>query len=61
MENKSIQPRFSQSGQSEAIKLPAELAEDEKIEIEFREIVRVYPKDFVAVKKSFEAWASEWH
>ena len=32
----------------------------EKIPVEIREIVRISPKDFWALKHSFEEWASQW-
>jgi hypothetical protein len=33
---------------------------DEKIEVEIREVLRVRPQDFGALKNSFEAWVSGW-
>ena len=32
----------------------------EKIEVEIREIIRIYPADFEALKNSFEEWAESW-
>lgn len=34
--------------------------QDEKIDVEIREIIRVRPQDFSALKNSFEAWAKTW-
>jgi hypothetical protein len=33
---------------------------DEKIDVEIREIIRVRPQDFSALKNSFEDWAKNW-
>lgn len=32
----------------------------EKIEISIEHVVRIYPKDFEAIFKSFQAWADNW-
>ena len=55
MESKNLRARLSQHGESEAI-IPL----DEKIEVEIREIIRVRPQDFSALKNSFEEWAKNW-
>jgi hypothetical protein len=34
--------------------------EDEKVNVEIREIVRIRPQDFQALKSSFEEWARTW-
>ena len=34
--------------------------QDERVEILFEHIARIYPRDFEAIVKSFEEWASEW-
>ncbi len=34
--------------------------DDQKIEVELREIIRIYPRDFEALKNSFEEWAKKW-
>jgi hypothetical protein len=37
------------------------IAQEEKIEIEFRISRRIFARDFVAIKTSFEEWASNWN
>lgn len=56
MESKNLLARFSQSGESAVITE----RQDEKIDVEIREIIRVRPQDFNALKLSFEEWASLW-
>ena len=36
------------------------IREDEKVNVEIREIVRIRPQDFQALKSSFEEWAHSW-
>jgi hypothetical protein len=55
MESQNIQPKPDKFGESEII-IPL----DEKIEVEIREILRVRPQDFSALKNSFEEWAKNW-
>lgn len=57
MESENIQQGFSQSGESEDIKY---IPETQKIDVEIREIVRIKPQDFSALKLSFEEWARLW-
>jgi hypothetical protein len=62
VDSKDLQPRFNQRGQSEVIDIPEAITEraDEKIDVEIREIIRVRPQDFSALKNSFEDWAKNW-
>lgn len=34
--------------------------DDEKFEVEIREVVRIRPQDFRALKDSFEEWRNKW-
>jgi hypothetical protein len=33
---------------------------DQKIDVEIRDIIRIKPSDFSALKNSFEEWAKQW-
>ena len=33
---------------------------NEKIEVEIREVLRIRPQDFSALKNSFEEWVNKW-
>lgn len=55
MEGENLQQGFDQQGESEVI-----IRDDEKIEVEIREIVRIRPQDFAPLKNSFEEWAEKW-
>lgn len=33
---------------------------DQKIDVEIRDIIRIRPQDFSALKGSFEEWAKQW-
>ena len=59
MEIEDLRARSSQSGESapEIKYIPV----DEKIEPEIRELVRIRPEDFRALKVSFEEWANQWN
>ena len=57
VDSKSVLKRPNKLGESEAID---KINQEEKIEIEFRFIKRVYARNFVAIKKSFEEWAKHW-
>jgi len=39
---------------------PKVIRDDEKFEVEIRELVRIRPKDFEALKNSFEEWRDKW-
>lgn len=56
MEGENIQQRSDQSGKGKIVII----RDDEKIEVEIREIIRVKPQDFKALKDSFEEWSSLW-
>lgn len=56
MERKNICARLDQSGESEIIVE----RQNEKIDVEIRDIIRVRPQDFAALKNSFEEWAAKW-
>ena len=43
----------------EALEAPIYQFED-KIPVEIREIVRINPRDFAALKNSFEEWVRQW-
>lgn len=61
--SKNIRKGLSQSGESEIIEdnevkyIPTQ----QKIEVEIRDIIRISPGDFSALKDSFEEWASKWN
>lgn len=55
MEGENLQQGFNQQRESETI-----IRDDEKIEVEIREILRIRPQDFAPLKNSFEEWASKW-
>ena len=57
MAGENLQSGFSQSRQGENIITERQ---DEKIDVEIREIIRVRPQDFSALKNSFEEWAKSW-
>lgn len=57
MESKNLLKRDDKLGKVEAI---MKINQEEKIEIEFRVIKRVYARDFVAIKRSFEEWSKQW-
>ena len=55
MDSENLQPAVSEQRQGEVIERL-----DEKIEVEIRELIRVRPQDFKALKESFEEWALQW-
>jgi hypothetical protein len=59
MESENLLARFGKSRESEALEPKIERI-DEKIDVEIREIIRVRPQDFSALKNSFEDWAKTW-
>lgn len=59
MESKNLLTRPSKLRESENLEITTERA-DEKIEVEIREIIRIRPQDFSALKNSFEDWAKSW-
>lgn len=56
MEGENLQQGFNQLGEGKTITERL----DEKIDVEIREIIRVRPQDFSALKNSFEEWAKNW-
>lgn len=58
MDSENLQQGPSKSGKGKAIKY---LPVDEKIDVEIREIIRIRPADFEALKNSFEEWANQWN
>jgi hypothetical protein len=56
LDSESLQQGFDRSRKSEIIK-----REEERVEVEFRHIARIYARDFEAIMKSFEEWASKWN
>lgn len=77
MAGKNLRAGLNQSGESEIItlplpnkfneveqvidKTPIKQAVEQKIEVEIRDIIRIKPSDFSALKDSFEQWASNWN
>jgi len=61
MESKNLQQGSGELRQSEVV-IPKIIIErqDEKIDVEIREIIRVRPQDFSALKNSFEEWSKTW-
>ncbi len=57
MEGENLQPGLDKPGKSQALTY---VPNDEKIEVEIREIIRVRPQDFAALKASFEEWVQAW-
>jgi hypothetical protein len=57
MASEDLQQGSNQSRKSEAVRI---INNDEKIEVEIRDIIRIKPSDFSALKNSFEEWASQW-
>lgn len=70
MDRQNLQPRSRKQPPGKALDLRGEQPKkkeeeikyirDDKIEVEIREIVRIKPQDFAALKNSFEEWASQW-
>jgi len=56
VEGENLQQGFNQLGEGKTITERL----DEKIDVEIREIIRVRPQDFSALKNSFEEWAKNW-
>jgi hypothetical protein len=54
-----LQPRNIQPVPNEVVE-PKVVPTDEKFEVEIREMVRIRPKDFEALKNSFEEWRNKW-
>jgi hypothetical protein len=56
--SKNLQSGLSQPGESKVeIKYSFN---DEKIDVEIRDLIRIRPQDFSAIKLSFEEWARQW-
>jgi hypothetical protein len=55
MESHDLQSGNIQPEQNEVV-----IRDDEKFEVEIREIVRIKPQDFKALKDSFEEWRNKW-
>jgi len=49
-----------QQGDQNTPKDPVIIQNDEKFPVEIREIVRIRPQDFHALKNSFEEWFNKW-
>jgi hypothetical protein len=56
VDSEDLQPATGEQRQGEVIERL-----DEKIEVEIRELIRVRPQDFKALKESFEEWANQWN
>jgi hypothetical protein len=64
VESKDLRKGSSQSGESEVIIKkpdPVYIPSEQKIDVEIRDILRIKPSDFSALKDSFEEWASKWN
>lgn len=59
MAGNDLQPRNIQPVPNEVVE-PKVVPTDEKFEVEIREMVRIRPKDFEALKNSFEEWRNKW-
>ncbi|RPI64951.1 MAG: hypothetical protein EHM44_02170 [Ignavibacteriales bacterium] len=55
VESKSILNGISKPGQEKIIAM-----HEEKIEVEFAIVRRIYAREFPAIKSSFEEWADKW-
>ena len=60
LESENIRSRSGQSGQSQALDELEYIPEEERIEVEIRDIIRVKPSELAALKDSFEEWAAKW-
>jgi hypothetical protein len=52
-----LQQGISEPGKSAAVTY---VPDDQKIPVEIKEIVRIKPQEFAALKNSFEEWAKQW-
>lgn len=59
MDRENLFKRSGQSGESESVEIRV-VDNDEKIDVEIREIIRIKPQDFAGLKNSFEHWADQW-
>jgi hypothetical protein len=59
MESKNLLKGFDKFGKGSDLDIKTERV-DEKIDVEIREMVRIRPQDFSALKNSFEDWAKTW-
>jgi len=60
MERGNLQPgNLQQQEQSKLVK-PEIIRNEDKFEVEIREMVRIRPQDFKALKDSFEEWRNKW-
>lgn len=61
MERGNLQPgNLQQQEQSKLVIEPKTIRDDDKFEVEIREMVRIRPQDFKALKDSFEEWRNKW-
>jgi hypothetical protein len=60
MDREDIQQRISKFRKSKDLEDTQEIPLDEKIPVEIRDIVRIRPQDFSALKNSFEEWRKSW-
>lgn len=58
VESENLQSGLDKQGESEVIEY--ENLNEEKIEVEIREVLRISPKDFLALKNSFDTWVKSW-
>ena len=58
MESKNLQPGLTKPRKGKALKVITDY--DRKIDVEIRDIIRIKPQDFSALKNSFEEWAKQW-
>jgi hypothetical protein len=61
VERGNLQPgNLQQQEQSKLVIEPKTIRDDDKFEVEIREMVRIRPQDFKALKDSFEEWRNKW-
>jgi len=60
MGSKNLRAGLDKSRESAPIIDPEIIRNDQKIDVEIRDIIRIKPADFEALKNSFEEWASKW-
>jgi len=60
MERSNLQPGNLQQQEQSKLVTPKTIRDDDKFEVEIREMVRIRPQDFKALKDSFEEWRNKW-
>jgi len=60
MERGNLQPGNLQQQEQGKLVEPEIIRNEDKFEVEIREMVRIRPQDFKALKDSFEEWRNKW-